>query len=120
MKKRLLILLLVTANIAYAQVGSEPDPWWKQVENWQTLAVKWIGALTVIVGALATLAALVVQKLTQIRNSMNEHVQETDKRLCRQREDIQIAQAQIVDIAKQVPPPVSQPIQATIIEQPKS
>lgn len=104
MIKPILCLLLIV-SIAYAQSGPEPDPWWKQVENWQSLAMKWIAALTVIVGAMATLAGLVLQKLKQVREFVNDQAEATEKRLDRQTSAIQATQEQVVDIAKAVPPP---------------
>lgn len=111
MKKVLFFLLVLTAS-AFAD-GPEPDPWWKQVENWQSLAMKWIVALTVVVGAVASLAMLVIQKLNQIRTYVNDHTAATDARLTQQREDIQVAQAQVVDLAKQVSPPSTQAVVQT-------
>lgn len=54
-----------------AVANAEPAPWWQQVEQFQTLALKWIAALTAVVAALATLVSIALTKYTDFRERLN-------------------------------------------------
>lgn len=56
-----------------AAATTEPTPWWQRVDEIQSLILKWIAAVTAIVGALAVLAAFVIAKLTELRHRMDRH-----------------------------------------------
>lgn len=67
-----LYLLAAEPHIA-ATASAEPAPWWQQVEDFQALALKWIAALTVILGAIATLAAFLIAKVQDIKQRLDRH-----------------------------------------------
>lgn len=103
MKLSLVILLAITAT-AIAQ-GPEPAPWWQRVEETQSLALKWTGALTVILGALATLIAFIIGKVNELKARVERQSEKTD-----------LQQQQITSIALNTTPPSGgEPIETKIV-----
>lgn len=49
----------------------EPLPWWQRVEEIQSLALKWISALTAILGAFAVLMAFVLARVKELKDRMD-------------------------------------------------
>lgn len=59
-----------------AVATAEPAPWWQQVEAFQNLAIKWIGALTAVMAALATFVGIA---LVQYKN-LKERIERVSDR----------------------------------------
>lgn len=91
------LLFILAAGISWAadNIGPEPAPWWQRVEEAQALAIKWIGALTIIIGALATLIAFVIGKVSELKARIENQ---------NRRQDAQ--QQQITNIATAIPPAI--------------
>lgn len=103
MKTRILLVVLFLVCTAVAQnPGPEPAPWWMRVEETQTLALKWIAALSIVMTALITAIGALWMK-----------VKEMTHRQDRASEDKRQLQNQVTDLAKQIPPPPS----AVLIDQ---
>lgn len=86
--KNLIAFLIIALPVVCFAEGPEPAPWWQRVEDTQTFALKWIGSLTVILGALATLLGFIVGKVNELK-----------ERVKRQSEKMESQQAQITNIA---------------------
>lgn len=80
-------------NILFFLAQAEPAPWWQQVEQTQSLALKWIAALTVVLGALATLIGFIMAKINELKERQN-----------RAAENSKALQAQITTVALNTPP----------------
>lgn len=78
------VLCVVGVVAAYAvdavqgAEGPEPAPWWMRVEEAQALAIKWLGALTVIAGALAGFVLFVLGKVNEIRENQKTQAARMD------------------------------------------
>ncbi len=74
----LFVLFIAVAAFAADATGPEPDPWWRQVEKTQSLALQWLGALTVIGGALATFIAFVIGKVNELKARVEKQADRSD------------------------------------------
>ena len=96
----LFFLFVIYAALAVESVpgqnGPEPAPWWMRVEEAQDLAIKWLGFITAV--GMAFMCAILVlwTKYKELRDRMN-----------RASIDRQQLQAQVTDLAKQLPPPAA-------------
>lgn len=86
-------VFILLATVALAD-GPEPAPWWQRVEETQSLALKWIGSLTVVLGALATLVAFVIGKVNELKARVEAQSHRVDTQ-----------QTQITTLAQNAPPP---------------
>lgn len=100
MKTLLLVLLLVGTTAIAQQTGPEPAPWWQRVEETQNLVFKWLTFITVVGGAVITAGVGLWMKYKTEMSGAQE-------RMNRATEEKRILQAQVQELAKQMPPPAA-------------
>lgn len=61
-----------------AVANAQPAPWWQQVESFQNLAIKWIGALTGITAALATFVGVLITQYKNLKERLDRVSDRTD------------------------------------------
>lgn len=89
-----LVATAVGVESVPGQDGPEPAPWWMRVEEFQSLALKWLGMVSVVGGAIISAVWVLWTKYIELKERMN-----------RATLDRQQLQAQVTDLAKQIPPP---------------
>lgn len=94
-----LVGIALGAEVATTSAGPEPAPWWMRVEEAQSLALRWIGFIGIVLTALITMLGALWMKVKELKERME-----------RATEDKRALQLQVTDLAKMVPPPVAPPL----------